>query len=393
MRFLTLAFALALPLHAAAQQNAARDIRDSQLRLEQIRLERQKLQQEMEALRGRVRDASRELQNIERQRIVSTGALRELEFQADVLTQNVELTTTQRTQTQAKLISQQVALRQRLRAIYKRGPLHAVRVLLTSEDFGDLISRYKYLRMMALYERMLVDEVSRLENSLALQETELRQSLDQLQLLRDQKEREVEQLQTIEDQREKTLRTYQQRQRATQGRIDQLVKDEAAVTSAISALERRRREDEARSGGRVTGTLTTRDIGALNWPVDGQVVFKFGPERKPNGVVLRYNGIGIAAPVGTNVKSVEAGTVQIAGPLEGYGLSVVVSHGAGAYTLYLRLKQVNVRIGQAVTAGQVIGQVGGDGTEHGPHLEFQVRVPTNGTPTAVDPETWLRSRR
>ena len=393
MKFLVLALALVLPLGAAAQ-TSQREIRDSQLRLQQIRAEREKLQQEMESLRGRVRDASRELANIERQRIASSGALRELELQADILTQDVELTSNQRTETQARLIQREVALKQRLRSIYKRGPLHTTRVLLTAENFGDLLSRYKYLRMIATYERSLVEEVARLENELALQENELRENLAQLEVLREQKEREVDQLQTIESEREKTLKVYQQRQRATQGRLEQLAKDEAAVTSVIAALERARRDEESRAGSsRAAATLTTRDLGALNWPVDGEVVFKFGPERKPNGVVLPYNGIGIAAPVGTPVKAVEEGTVQIARALEGYGLSVVIGHGAGSYTLYLRLKQVNVKQGQRVTAGQIIGLVGGEDTEHGPHLEFQVRVPTNGTPTPVDPENWLRSRR
>jgi septal ring factor EnvC (AmiA/AmiB activator) len=188
------------------------------------------------------------------------------------------------------------------------------------------------------------------------------------------------------------LQQYQQRQKAAQGRLTQLEKDEAALSNVIAGLERRRRDEESRSGGAVVGTLTTRDLGALNWPVEGNLVFRFGPDRRDNGVVLRYNGIGIAAPVGTPVKAVEAGSVQIAGPLEGYGQAVVISHGAGAYTLYFRLQRVMVQVGQAVTAGQMIGTVGGSGSEHGPHLEFQVRVPTNGTPTPVDPLDWLRSR-
>jgi murein DD-endopeptidase MepM/ murein hydrolase activator NlpD len=225
-----------------------------------------------------------------------------------------------------------------------------------------------------------------------VQEQQLRENLTQLDGLRDEKEREVERLRQIEDQHQQTLRQYQQRQRVTQGRLDQLQKDEAALANVIAGLERRRRDEESRAGGPVTGMLTTRDLGALNWPVDGNLVFRFGPDRRPNGVVLRYNGIGIAAPVGTPVKAVETGTVQIAGTLEGYGLAVVISHGAGAYTLYFRLQQVSVRVGQGIVAGQMIGTVGGSGTEYGPHLEFQVRVPTNGTPTPVDPLDWLRSR-
>jgi murein DD-endopeptidase MepM/ murein hydrolase activator NlpD len=110
-------------------------------------------------------------------------------------------------------------------------------------------------------------------------------------------------------------------------------------------------------------------------------------------VILRYNGIGIAAAAGTPVKAVEAGTVEIAGPLEGYGQSVVVSHGGGYYTLYLRLRSVAVKSGQKITAHQIVGTVGGEGTPEGAHLEFQVRTPSaNGAPAPVDPLNWLRAR-
>lgn len=388
-----LMLAFALPASAFAQ-DTRKEIRDSQMRLEQIRQERARLQKEMEALRSRVRDASQELTNIERQRITSSGALRELDYQAVVLGDNVQATTSQRALTQAKLVERQVALRERLRSIYKRGPLHTVRVLLSAESFGNLLSRYKYLRMLAISERVMIEEVSRLENELTHQERELRENLAQLEALRGEKEREVQRLQVLENQRERALREYQQKQRSTQGRLDQLEKDEKAVSSAIALLERRRREEEARTGAApAAGTLTTRDLGALTWPVDGRLVFRFGPERKPNGVVLRYNGIGIAAAPGTPVKAVEAGTVARASNMEGYGLSVFLDHGAGAYTLYLRLKQVTVKVGQKVIAGQVIGSVGGEGTTQGPHLEFQVRVPTDGTTQAVDPLSWLRSRQ
>ena len=393
-RALSLAAALMFVTHGAvAQESTRKAIRDSQLRLEQIRAERSRLQAQMDSLRSRVRDSSRELANIERQRIASSKALRELEFQSETLSQTVEETTTRRGELQARLIERQVALKQRLRAIYKRGTLHTARVLLTAESFGDLLARYKYLRMIALYERRLLDDVSQLEGELTLQEQQLRENLAQLDLLREEKTTEVARLREIERQASQALRQYRSREQAAQGRLAELARDEASVNSAILALERRRREAESGAGTEREASLTTRDLGALNWPVEGQLLFRFGPERKPNGVVLRYNGIGIAAPAGTPVKAVESGVVQLARSLEGYGLSVVVSHGAGAYTLYLRLKQVTVREGQTLVAGQVVGTVGGEATEHGAHLEFQVRLPTNGTPTAVDPLDWLRSRR
>jgi septal ring factor EnvC (AmiA/AmiB activator) len=385
--------ALVTPLFAQAQGNTRNELRESQLRLEQIRVDRQKLQEEMEGLRSRVRDASRELTNIERQRIVSTSALRELELQTEVLNTSVEDITNQRSQTERRLIEKEAAMSQRLRAIYKRGPLNDMRVLLGAESFGELLSRYKYLKLITMYEQRLVEEVSRLENALTAQEQELRENLSLLDILRDEKEKEVGRLREVERQRGQTLLQYRQREQTAQKSLDKLAQDEAALTNAIAALETRRRNEESRTGDRAATTLNTRDLGALNWPVEGDVVFRFGPQRKANGVVIPYHGIGIAAPVGTPVKAVESGTVASASALEGYGLSIVVSHGGGAYTLYMRLKQINVRPGQAITAGQVIGTTGGEGTEHGPHLEFQVRVPTNGVPVAVDPQNWLRARR
>jgi septal ring factor EnvC (AmiA/AmiB activator) len=121
--------------------------------------------------------------------------------------------------------------------------------------------------------------------------------------------------------------------------------------------------------------------------VDGDLVYRFGREVRPNGTVLLWQGIGIAAATGTLVQAVEAGTVDFAGPFEGYGLTVILSHGGGFYTVYMYLEEIRVTEGRAVTVGQVVGTVGGDDTPEGPHLEFQVR-----TPQAQDPLAWLRAQ-
>ncbi len=130
----------------------------------------------------------------------------------------------------------------------------------------------------------------------------------------------------------------------------------------------------------------------MNWPVDGELIYRFGREARPNGTVLRWNGIGIRAATGTPIRAVEAGTVAYAGPFEGYGLTVWLSHGGGFYTLYLYLEEIDVTQGREVTAGQVVGTVGGADTPEGPHLEFQVRTPVDGgDPRAQDPLPWLRA--
>lgn len=383
-----LAFFLTLCATAAHAQSA--ELRDSQQRLEKIRQERLALQQELEGLKSRVRDASREAANIARQRAASESAMRELDYQAEVINADVERTSRELDLTHAKLRERTNALHDRLRSIYKRGKLHTVRVLLSAESFGDVLHRYKYLHLIAMNDRMIVTEVRKLEADLEAQEADLRRSQSQLESLRLEKAEEIRQLDALYGRSSRTLRQIRERERATSSRITQLAKDEARLANVIADLEKRRL---ANANTNRPGSMSTRDLGALNWPVEGDLVFRFGPERRPNGVVLRYNGIGIAAPAGTNVKAVETGTIELAGPLEGYGQSVVVGHGAGYYTLYLRLRSLNVRTGQRVTAGQILGTVGGEGSPEGPHLEFQVRTPgAGGSPTPVDPLNWLRAR-
>jgi murein hydrolase activator len=266
-------------------------------------------------------------------------------------------------------------------------------VMLTARTFGDLLKRYKYLHLMAMYDRMVVQDVARLEREAGRHEQELRESLRRLESLRDEKSVEVAQLERVERQRQTTLRQFRQQETATAGRISVLEREQAQLTSALADLERRRREEEAR---RTTpagpASITTRALGSLPWPVDGSVLYRFGPDRKPDGIILKNQGIGISAPAGTPVKAVESGVVEYASAFPGYGPTVIVSHGGGYRTLYLYLRNISVQVGQQIAAGQTVGTVGGEQTAEGAHIEFQVRVPVGSASEPVDPLAWLRSR-
>jgi murein hydrolase activator len=376
-----------------AQQNVQRDLRDSRAKLDSIQAERSRLQREMDQLRTRVRDTSRELLNIERQREVSRSALLELDFQAELLNENAEEVTRTHEQTKQRLRERNADLNQRLRSIYKRGRLHSVQVLLSSQTFADLLNRYKYLHLLAMYDRMVVEDVARLEREMARQERELRDSLRRLELLREEKSGEVAQLERVEQQRQSTLRQFRQQETRTATRITELEREQRQLTSALADLERRRRDEEARGAAPArAASITTRDLGSLQWPVDGTVVYRFGPDQKPGGIVLRNQGIGIGAPAGTPVRAVESGVVEYASNFPGYGPTVILSHGGGYRTLYLYMRNIAVRVGQQVASGEVLGAVGGEQTAEGPHIEFQVRVPVGNASEPVDPLSWLRGR-
>lgn len=99
-----------------------------------------------------------------------------------------------------------------------------------------------------------------------------------------------------------------------------------------------------------------------------------------------HRGVDYAAPSGTPAHSVGDGVVEFAGVQGGFGNVVIVRHGNKHSTVYAHLSRINVRKGQTVTQGQVVGAVGSTGWSTGPHLHFEFRV--NGV--HVDPQTIIQ---
>ena len=378
----------------AGQTDLRREILESQRRLEQIRAEQSRLEGEIGDVRNRVRDASEDLANVERRLSASRSVVAEIQFQSDAVTQSIQETTRELVQAREKLAENEAVLNRRLRDIYKMGPLHTVEVLLGASSFTDLLNRYRYLQRIASFDRSLVSRVETIEGELVERNDDLRQRMAELGSLRQNRLSEVAQLRSVESERQTALAEFRSRERQTASRLKQLDADEGRMTQLIGDLETRRREIEARTAtARADASLSADDAGSLDWPLDGEVIYRFGRERSPNGTVLRWNGIGISASPGSPVTAVRAGTVVLAGPFEGYGPTVVLSHGDGFYTLYLYLEEIGVVEGRTVSIGQVVGTVGGTDTPEGPHIEFQVRAPVNGgSPQAQDPLQWLSAR-
>ena len=119
-------------------------------------------------------------------------------------------------------------------------------------------------------------------------------------------------------------------------------------------------------------------------------MYQFGTATGPNNTRIPWHGIGIGAPVGTPVKAVANGTVSLAGPLGTYLTSVLLDHGGGYYSFYGYLADASVTKGSRVLKGDVIGHVGGQTSNEGPHLHFEIRGQGG---IALDPINWLKRQR
>lgn len=87
-----------------------------------------------------------------------------------------------------------------------------------------------------------------------------------------------------------------------------------------------------------------------------------------------HNGVDFAAPRGTPIRAADDGIVEFAGTRPGYGKVVYIAHlGGHRTTIYAHLHRIEVRAGQRIGQGDVIGTVGSTGLATGPHLHFEVR--------------------
>lgn len=121
-------------------------------------------------------------------------------------------------------------------------------------------------------------------------------------------------------------------------------------------------------------------VEGLSWPSRGTLTSRFGWRYRRH-----HNGIDLAAPWGTPIQAARDGIVVFAGWYSGYGKVVFIAHGDGVVTVYGHASKLLVKVGDQITQGQVIANVGCTGVCTGSHLHFEVRI--DGQP--VDPLKFL----
>ncbi|MBD9369041.1 M23 family metallopeptidase [Xanthomonas sp. XNM01] len=145
--------------------------------------------------------------------------------------------------------------------------------------------------------------------------------------------------------------------------------------------ERIRREQAQVTAARVRDDARADFAQRFIWPVQGRISGRFGNQRVYNGKPgSPHSGMDIAAPTGTAIKAPAAGIVTFAGAdLYLTGGTLLLDHGHGISSNFLHLSRLDVKVGDRVEQGQVIGAVGATGRATGPHLHwgmnwFDVRI-------------------
>ena len=138
---------------------------------------------------------------------------------------------------------------------------------------------------------------------------------------------------------------------------------------------------------RLTRTLASVPV---RKPIFGEIDMSspFGMRMDPfvKGPAI-HTGIDMRGDTGDPVRATANGTVTVAGVNGGYGKMIEIDHGNDLTTRYGHLSEIDVKVGQSVKLGQIIGKIGSTGRSTGPHLHYETRLDGE----AVNPEKYLRA--
>ena len=273
--------------------------------------------------------------------------------------------------------------------------------ILSSENIGQAVRRFGYLKGLS---KNMSDQARQIQETAAVLEVEkerLAGLRDEAKTLRSQRQADVDALRSEEGENatlvarlQKDRKKYQSDLQKKNREVEALNREIAEIIRKATAKPKSSGSTAKSSGGKTTSTAVDEKLsssfasnkGRLPWPVEGTVIESYGQHYHPvyKNIKLPFNnGVTLAVPRGAQAKAVFDGTVAQVVVIPGYNQCVLVQHGS-YFTFYCKLKSVNVKAGQQVKTGQVIGTVDTISGEDQFHFQlWKERTPQN-------PENWLR---
>ena len=265
--------------------------------------------------------------------------------------------------------------------------------MLASENLGQAFRRYSYFKNLS---SQMNDEARKIKDAKAelLKEKEkLAKLKKEAQAVKAERVKELDKLSKEEAQSAKVVKDLQKNKKVYQKQLAAKKKQVVALNKEIERIVAAAVKSQSSSSGGKTAPVDyklaedfVKNKGKLPWPAEGPVVGRFGKQYHPvykNLELPPNNGIDIAVSKGTEVKAVFKGVVSQVFVMPGYNQCVLISHG-NYFTFYCKLKTVNVKAGEKVDTGEVIGKTDTINGESQLHFEvWQGTKPQN-------PSNWLR---
>lgn len=371
---LFIAFALELPL--SAQSTADKSRRDA-------------LKKEISVLDKRISELGTKASNAEKSLVLTRKKIEAMkrlleEDNKSISSLNASISDIEKEvrQVESDIESAQKANEQMMRSIYlNRDPVVWFSYVLTADGLPQTLRRYTYLKTMSSRLSERKELLERTTQELARKRSELEARKQELSKTRDAHNADLSALASTEKREKDLVKKLNADKKAQQKTLAKRKNEMAALEKKMASMV----SGSSRKGVAVGGSFASAK-GKLGWPVEGVVSEKFGQHNHPvyKNVKLPFNnGVNISVEKGAKARAVFEGEVRQVVVMPGYNQCVLVQHGSEWFTFYCKLSSVDVKAGQKVKAGTVIGTVETQGGSAEFHFElWKGRSPQN-------PESWL----
>ena len=262
--------------------------------------------------------------------------------------------------------------------------------MLASDNLGQAFRRMGYFKNLSTMMKTEAQNIRRMQEELEAHKAGLQALKLEAEQLKKIRVKELDELKADEKKADGVVKQLKKDKKKYQNQLAAKKKEVVALNKEIERIVSA--AVKPKSSGNKTVVDTKLDAafannkGKLPWPADGPVVAKFGKHYHPvykNLELPPNNGVDIALSKGTQIKSVFDGVVKQVMVMPGYNQCVLIQHG-NYFTLYCKLKSLNVAEGDKVKTSDVIGTIDAIGGQVQLHFEvWKGSKPQN-------PETWLK---
>ena len=367
--------------------NSLADISNSD-KLEQLRQQIKSLRTELNTDRERKQDLQSRLRNTETRIGKVAALLRGLKRQLRRQNRDLKKLNKRRKKLRANLQVQRVNLALQIRAAYAIGQQEYIKILLNQQDPAAVS------RTMTYYDYFHAARIERIQSldarlaDLQAVENKIERKTAKLEQNRLEQSREKNQLEKNRGQRAEVLAKLNQQMQAKGERLSLMLGNQRRLQRLLNRLVDEELEDiepdlMPEQGER---KAFARLRGKLGWPSRGRLTNRYGSRRKVGK--LKWQGVMIKAPEGTDVSAISHGRVAFSDWLRGFGLLTIIDHGDGYMSLYGGNQSLYKEVGDWVEPGEVIASVGNSGGNKNAALYFEIRH--KGKPT--NPLKWCRNK-
>jgi len=370
-------FILSAPTQVYAEADAAlqqKKLDELLSRIENIQIKLAKQKDKHSQLRSKLKKSEKKIGKVNRQLKVINKKLRKQNKQLSKLDN-------QKNNLNKSLDQQRKALAGQIRSSYAIGRQEYLKLLLNQQDpivMGRTLVLYDYLNR-ARTER--IGEIASKVAELKVVEEKINTQTAKLNVTRQKRLKQRQALQSNLKKRAVVLDALNKKIRTRKQKLAQAKTDAKQLEDLMRGLRRALADVPSNAGVRKS---FRSQKGRYRLPVRGRISSRYGSKRGSTG--LRWQGVVIRAKQGASVRSISHGRIAFADWLRGFGLMVIVDHGAGYMSLYGHNDSLYVETGDWIEAGEEIASVGRSGGRKKPALYFEIRH--DGKPT--NPLRWVK---